>query len=421
MSSYLRATFRSLRHRAYRLYFAGQSVSVVGSWMQKVAQALLVLHLTNSGTLLGVTSGLQQLPTLLLTVWAGAVSDRVSRRKILLWTQSASAIPAVALGVLTVTGHVTVLAVMTLAFLLGLVDAFDKPARQVFPIDVVPRVDVANAVVLNNMMFNAGRVVGPAAAGLVISVTGIGVTFLINAASFIAVIAMLLRIRPSDLQPWAPPSHRQRGELRAVFAYVRRTPLILAPLVLMAITGLFAYEWNTSVPLLARTFSENSATVGYFFSAMGAGAIVGGLSLAGALTPSVPRLIGCALVFAVVLGMIALAPKEAVVMVLLFVLGAVSTALRAISSSLLQLESEPRMRGRTVALLITAVNGTSPISGPLVGWVAQEFSTRSAIAMGSVASLVAALGVWFYLSGLRRPTMTGADHTTARTDDVNLT
>lgn len=402
MRSYAHATFRSMRHAPYRLYFVGQTVSVIGTWMQKVAQALLVLQLTNSATLLGVTSGLQQLPTLLLTAWGGVVADRVSRRKVLLCTQSASAMPALALGLLTVAGHVTAPIVMALAFALGVVDAFDKPARQVFPADLVLREDVANAVVLNNMMFNAGRVIGPAAAGLVISVSGIGTTFLCNAASFLVVIAMLLRIKPSALQPQVSVRRRRNGEIREGLAYVRRTPVILATLTLMTITGLFAYEWNTSIPLIARMFSSDAAMAGFFFSAMGAGALVGGLGLAAVLSPTPRRQVVCALGFALVLGMLAAAPGIAVAIILLVMLGAVSTALRTVSSSLLQLESEPDIRGRTVSLLIIATNGTSPISGPLVGWVAEEFSARAALGMGAAASLAAAVGTSIYLAHTQR-------------------
>jgi MFS family permease len=400
MTAYVQATFRSLRHRAYRLYFAGQTISIVGTWMQKVAQAWLVLELTGSGTLLGVTAGLQQLPTLLLTPWGGLLADRVDRRKILMWTQWAAAVPALVLGVLSMTDRITVPIVLALALTLGVVEAIDKPSRHTFPSDLVPREDIANALTLNNTMFNAGRVLGPAAAGLIISSMGVGVTFLLNALSFMAVFVMLVCIRPTDLQP-RTPAPRTSGELREGLRYARRTPMILAPLALMTVTGLFAYEWNTAIPLLARTYSTSAETVGFFFAAMGAGAVIGSLAIAGVMTPTPRRLISVALAFALALGLTGAAPAEPLTLVCLFLLGATSTTLRSLTMSLVQLESAPAMRGRMVSLLIMAINGTSPVSGPLIGWVAERFSATAAIEMGATATTVGTLGTWVYLRRAR--------------------
>jgi MFS family permease len=416
MSGYLAATFRSLRHRAYRLYFTGQIVSTVGTWAQKVAQAWLILELTGSGTLLGVTVGLQQAPTLFLTPWAGLIADRMDRRIMLLWTNWAAAVPAAAMGVLVLVDRATVPAIMLLAVLIGVVEAFDKPVRHTFAADIVPQEDVTNAVALNATMFNAGKILGPAAAGIAIASVGVAATFLFNVFSFVVMIGALLRIRSEEIRP-RTHHPKQRGALRSGVGYARRTPVIAAPLVLMTITGLVAYEWNTAVPLLARTFSPDAAMIGYFFAAMGAGAVVGSLSLAGILV-AVPRtFLAAGVVFAVVLAGVALAPSTWIALVAMFVLGAVATTFRALATSLVQLESDPAVRGRVVSLLIMAINGTSPVSGPLIGWMSETYGARVAIGVGAAISLVAALGSWRYLAAVAperlRPSSHAADHTYA--------
>lgn len=396
MKGYARATFRSLGHRAYRLYFTGQIVSTVGTWAQKVAQAWLVLELTGSGTLLGVTAGLQQTPTLLLTPWAGLLADRVDRRTILLWTQWTAAVPALVLAVLAATDRVTVPVVMVLAVVVGVVEAFDKPVRHTFAADIVPPEDVPNAVTLNSTMFNAGKVLGPAAAGLAISVAGVAATFAFNVLSYLVMAVALSRIRPAEIHPReVPPT--TKGAVRAGFTYARRTPVIAAVLTLTTITGLFAYEWNTLVPLLARDFSPEASTIGFFFAAMGAGAIVGSLSLAGVLVAT-PRVFLCAAgVFVVVLALVALSPSMALALVALFILGAAATTFRALATALVQLESDPGMRGRVVSLLIMALNGTSPVSGPLVGAVAEHAGGRAAAGLGAAIAAGGTVCVWLYL------------------------
>lgn len=397
MSRYVSTTFRSLRHRAYRLYFTGQIVSTVGTWAQKVAQAWLILDLTGSGTLLGVTVGLQQAPTLLLTPWAGIIADRIDRRRMLLWTNWAAAVPAAAMGLLVLVDRATVPAIMLLAIVIGVVEAFDKPVRHTFAADVVPTEDVTNAVTLNATMFNAGKILGPAAAGIAISSVGVAATFLFNVFSFLVMVMALTRIRADEIRP-RDIRPKERGALRSGVAYARRTPVIAATLLLMTVTGLVAYEWNTAVPLLAREFSPDAAMIGYFFAAMGAGAVVGSLSLAGILV-AVPRtFLAAGTVFAVVLGLVSLAPSTGLALVAMFVLGAVATTFRALATSLVQLESDAAVRGRMVSLLIMAINGTSPISGPLIGWMSEAHGARVAIRIGAAISLGAALVTWRYLA-----------------------
>lgn len=389
-------TFRSLGYRGYRLFFSGQIVSTVGTWAQKVAQAWLVLELTGSGTMLGLTAGLQQAPTLLLTPWAGLLADRVDRRVILIRTQWAAAVPALALVVVTATDRVTVPIVMVLAVVLGVVEAFDKPVRHTFAADVVPPADVPNAVALNSTMFNAGKVLGPAAAGIAISVAGVAAAFAFNALSYLVMVVALLRIRPSEVHPQAVVP-KGPGALRAGFRYARGTPTVFSVLALTAVTGLVAYEWNTLVPLLARAFSPDAATIGYFFAAMGAGAIVGSLALAGILVAAPRTVFIGAITLAVMLGLVAVAPSYALVLLALFLLGAAATIFRAMATAVVQLESEPMMRGRVVSLMIIGLSGTSPLSGPLIGAVAEYAGPRVAASMGAAVTAVAAALSWHYL------------------------
>lgn len=397
MSHYLSATFRSLRHRAYRLYFTGQIVSTVGTWAQKVAQAWLILQLTGSGTLLGVTVGLQQAPTLFLTPWAGIIADRIDRRLMLLRTNWAAAVPAATMGVLVLLDRATVPVIMLLAVAIGIVEAFDKPVRHTFAADVVPTGDVTNAVALNATMFNAGKILGPAAAGVAIGSVGVAATFLFNVFSFLVMVVALARIRPDEIRP-RDIRPKERGALRSGVGYLRSNPVVATTLVLMTVTGLVAYEWNTAVPLLAGEFSPDAAMIGYFFAAMGAGAVVGSLSLAGSLVAAPRTFLVAGAVFAMALGLVSLAPSTGAALVAMFVLGAVATTFRALATSLVQLESDAAVRGRMVSLLIMAINGTSPVSGPLIGWMSEAYGARVAIGVGAAVSLAAALASWRYLA-----------------------
>jgi MFS family permease len=396
---YLRATFASLHNRNYRLFFAGQSVSMVGTWMQKVAQAWLVLELTDSGVMLGVTAALQQLPTLVLTPWGGLLADRLDKRKILLVTQALCAAPALALGILTLTDNVTIWVVMALALLLGVIESLDKPARHTFVSEIVGNDHIANAVTLNNVIVNIGKVAGPAVAGILIATVGLAPSFLINAASFVAVLVGLALIRTGDLTR-ATPTPRARGQLREGLRYVRGRPDLLAPLVLMTVTGLLAYEWTVMLPLLARdTFDGGADAAGLMFTAMGAGAIVGGLALAAVLKATTNRLVALGLVFAGTLVATAAAPSLTVALGCLVVVGAASVAFRTVASSVLQLRAEPEMRGRVIALLMVAIGGTTPIGGPLVGWIGDRYGARTTLVVAAVGTAVAA---WAALRYMRR-------------------
>lgn len=397
MKPYLNATFISLRTRNYRLYFIGQSVSLAGTWMQKMAQAWLVLELTNSGGWLGITLAVQQLPLLFLAPWGGLLADRMNKRTILIVTASAAMIPSLLLGVLALTHHINVGFVLGLAVVGGLIDALDRPARQSFPSEMVGAPRLANAVMLNNIIQDTGKVVGPAVAGVLIAAVGLPYTFFVNALSFLAVLAGLLLMRPVDLS--APDRvARGAGQLRAGLAYVRATPRLFGPLALLASVGLVAYNFQLLLALLGReTFHGDARTVGYLLGALGAGSVIGGLALAGVMRATIGRIVGAATVLAVLLVATGLSPTLAVAFGSVFALGAASVLFKSVASTWLQLTAAPAMRGRVLALLVVAIGGTTPIGAPLMGWLAEQFGVRATFMLAGVLTAIAAALAYVYL------------------------
>jgi MFS family permease len=387
-------TFRALQFHNYRLFFFGQIVSVSGTWMQSVAQAWLVLKLTNSGAALGLVIAAQTLPVLVGGAWGGVIADRVDKRGLLVATQSAAALLALALGVLTLTGAVQLWMVAALAVGLGCVNLVDIPTRQAFVLEMVDRENLTNAVSLNSVVMNAGRVVGPALAGILIVTVGIGFAFIANAASYIAVIGSLIAIRGGDLHR-APRSPRTPGQLRQGLSYVWRTPALRTPLLMMALVGTFAYEFQVSLPLLARfTFDVGAGGLGAMNSVMATGAVVGGLVTAARARPSGKRLAIAAGLFGGFLLLAAVAPNFPLALLLMAGAGAASIFFAAMANTSIQLAASPEMRGRVMALYAVAFMGSTPIGGPIVGWVGQVVDPRAALALGGVATLVAGLIGW---------------------------
>ncbi len=402
MTRYLDATFASLRIRNYRLYFIGQSVSQTGNWMQKFAQAWLVLELTNSGTWLGITLAVQLTPALLLTPWGGVLADRFHKRTILLVAATASIVPSVLLGVLTLTHHINVPIVMGLALLGGIIDAFEKPARQSFPSEMVGPAHLTNAVLLNNVVQDTGKVAGPAVAGILIAAAGLPPTFFINAASFVAVIAGLLLMRPDELTV-PKRDGKGAGQFRAGLAYVRATPQLLGPLVLLGSVGLVAYNFQVVLPLFAKeAFHGDARLAGYLLGALGAGSVIGGLGLAGVLTASIRRIIGAALVLAVVFLATSMVPNFWVALGLVAALGASSVIFKGLASTWLQLTADPAMRGRVLSLLVVAIAGTTPIGAPLMGWLSEQFGIRLTFVLAGVGTALAAIAAHYYLRRFTR-------------------
>ena len=397
-----RQTFSSLRIRNFRLYFCAQLISVSGTWMQTVAQAWLVLHLTGSGVDLGIVVGLQFLPMLLFGPIGGLVADRMNKRRLLFVTQTCGGVLALVLGTLVVTHAVQLWQVYVLAALLGVVNLFDNPARQTFMMEMVGRDDLPNAVSLNTVVMNASRVVGPAIGGVVITLFGLGVCFFVNAASYGAVIIGLSMMRTAELRPTERVA-RAKGQIREGFAYVWRTPSLRNTLLAVALIGVFAYNFTVTLALLAKTtFHGGAGTYSLLTSCMAVGAVAGGLIAAHRARPT-PRLLQVlALVFGGLLAAVALAPTVAIAAVLIVLMGAASIGFIATANATLQLAADPAMRGRVMSLYAMAFLGTTPIGAPLVGAIAQWSSPRISLLTGAVATVVAAgLLMWRHLAGLR--------------------
>ncbi len=390
----VKGTFRSLHVRNYRLFFSAQLVSVSGTWMQSVAQAFLVLHLAprgRAGIDLGLVTALQFLPMLLFGTWGGLIADRVDKRRLLYGTQSVAGVLALVLGLLTAAGAVRLWQVFLLATLLGFVNLVDNPARQTFVLELVGRDDLPNAVSLNSVVMNSARVIGPAIGGALIALVGLAVCFEVNAASYLAVIIGLSLMRRSDLHRTEPVA-RGKGQLREGLRYVWRTPGLRQPLLLVAVVGTLAYNFQVVLALFARfTFHGGAGVFSALTSLMGGGAVVGGLLIAARNRPNIHRLtaIGCA--FGVLILAVALSPNLATALVLIFPMGAASIAFIATANATLQLRAEPSMRGRVMALYAIAFLGTTPIGSPLVGWISQVSSPRVALAVGGSATVLASV------------------------------
>ncbi len=382
--------FSSLAVRNFRLFFIGQSVSLSGVWVQRIAQAWLVLELTGSGTAVGLVTALQFLPVLLLAPLGGLFADRSDKRLILIVTQAGSALSAALLGVVTLTGVVELWMVYALALGLGLAGSLGNPARQTFVLEMVGPSQLTNALSLNSTLMNAARIVGPAIAGVLIATVGLAWCFLFNAVTYLAVIAALLALDVGELEK-TPSQPRRKRQLREGLAYVRHTPSVMMPILLMAVAGTFAFEYQVVLPLLARfTFEGDAQTFALMTSAMGVGAVAGGLVTAARQAHGHRLLLQIATLFGATQVLASLAPGLITAVVLLVGLGAVSLAFIAVGNSTLQLSSVPEMRGRVMGLWAVAFLGSTPIGGPLMGWLGENLSPRWALGIGGLTILVAA-------------------------------
>lgn len=385
-----RQTFASLSTPNYRLFIGGQAVSLAGTWMQTIAQSWLVLQLTGSATAVGLVVALQTLPVLLFGPYAGVVVDRLGKRRLLIGLLVVMSTQAAILGVLTATGTVQLWHVYVLAFVLGTVSSFENPARQTFVLELVGPDNLRNAVSLNSVLANVSRAVGPAIAGIVIATGGMAVCFLLNAASFLAVISSLMRLDLGALTP-TTPTPRAPGQLREGFDYVRRTPALAVPLLTMALIGCLAFEFQVVLPIFAsETFAGDARTYGFLTAAMGVGAVIGGLCMAAWGRTGLWSLATAAGAFGLAMLATALAPSLAFALLGMALVGAASVAFQSTGNSTLQLTSAPHMRGRVMALWAVAFLGSTPIGGPIAGFVSQNLGGRAGLALGAVACLVAA-------------------------------
>jgi MFS family permease len=391
-----RDTFRSLRFRNFRLFFIGQVISQSGSWMTMVAQTLLILDMTGSGVLLGLLAAAQFGPVLILGAWAGAVADRSDKHRLLTFTQSAAMVQSLTLGAVVLAGLESVPIVFALAGVQGIVTAFDNPARRSFVVEMVPRENVANAVSLNSTLMTMARMIGPALAGVLIVTVGYAWCFLIDGASYLVVLAALRRMRPAEFFS-ETPTPRSPGQVREGLRYVASNSEQLVPLVMMAIVGTFAFNFAVTTPLLVTgPLGGSNQAYTLLISTMSLGSVVGAIATARRRAIPFSHLIWSAVAFGVAMLALALSPALWLAFPIIFLVGLGSIAFMTTSTAMMQLQSEPRYRGRVLALQAMVFLGTTPIGSPLVGWMSDRFGARTAIAFGAVACFVAA---WF---GARR-------------------
>jgi MFS family permease len=392
-----RAGFGALRHRNFRLFFFGQGVSLVGTWMQNVAQGWLVLDLTNSPFYVGLVSALGSLGVLLFTIYAGVVADRTNKHRLVILTQTLSMLPAFGLAALVWTRSVAVWHVAALAAFLGFVNAFDIPARQAFIVELVGRDDLVNAIALNSSAFNAARVIGPAVAGALIGTLGVGACFFLNGVSYLAVIAGLLAMR---LPPYVAPPRREsvRAHLREVLRFLAEDRRVSTVVVLMALFSIFGFPYLVMMPVFARdVLHRGAAGYGMMMTAVGMGALAGavGVALLDRRIAKGPTLLGAGAAFAVLLVAFALSQRYAVSVALLVLTGGAMIVNNALANATIQTLVPDRLRGRIMGFYAFVFVGLAPVGSFQVGALAERIGTPEAVAAGGViAALAVGLAAW---------------------------
>lgn len=384
--------FASLRVRNYRLFASGQVVSLSGTWMQRVAQDWLVLDLShNSGTAIGITTGLQFAPVLFFGLWGGVIADRYPKRRTLVFTQVSMGLLALALGLLDLTGTVRLWHVYALAFGLGIATAFDSPTRQSFVTELVGPSLLPNAVSLNSATFNTARVLGPAVAGVMIAAAGTAWVFLANAASFVAVIGGLLLMRDADLFVGKPAS-RHPGAVREGLAYVRKRIDLLSIMVLVFVIATLGFNYQITMALVARgVFHRGAESYGLLSAAFAFGALLGALASARRGSPRQRLVLLAAFAFGVIEVAVGLMPTYWSFFALLIPSGFATLTFTTATNTTLQLRSSPTMRGRVMALYLLVFLGGTPVGAPFIGWLAQVAGPRWSFIAGGVASMVTAV------------------------------
>jgi MFS family permease len=398
--------FGSLRIRNYRLFASGQVVSNIGTWMQRIAQDWLVLTLTNkSPVALGIAAALQFLPTLMFTLWAGVLADRLDKRKLLIIVQSGMAGSALVLGILDVTGLVQLWHVYVLCFVLGVFTAADVPVRQSFVGEMVGRDQLTNAVALNSSVFNLARVIGPAAAGMMIIWVGTGWVFLVNAISTVAVIIGLLRMNPAELRR-GEPAPRRKGQLREAFQYVRNKPDVLSALIMVAFVSTFAITFFATLAIAAaNVFHREADAYGLLSTLLAAGTLTGALLAAQRSTRSRPGprlLVFAGIAFGVLELIAGLMPTYLTFGLALIPVGVAMMTFMTTANSTIQLSVSDEMRGRVMALYMLVFIGGNPIGGPMVGWMAAQFGGRSPFIVGGAVAALSAVVCGIVLARRRK-------------------
>jgi MFS family permease len=386
-------SFRSLRSFNYRVWAAGAFVSNVGTWVQRTAQDWLVLTVLthHSASAVGLVMALQFGPQFLFLPWTGYAADHFNQRKLLIATQATMGVLAVALGVLTVTGVVQLWHVYVFAFLFGTAAAFDAPVRQTFVAELVGDADLANAIALNSTSFNGARMIGPAVSGIVIALVGTGWAFLINGASFIAVLVSLALLRVAALHPH-PRALRTKGSFTEGFRYVWGRPDLKTILIMLFLVGTFGLNFPIFISTMAvGVFHADARGYGLLSSAMAIGTVSGALINARRDTPRFEPLLGAAAVFGIGCTLAAFAPSFWSFAATLVMIGVAALIFTNTTNSLMQLSTEPAMRGRVMALRIGVALGGTPIGAPIVGWTADHLGPRWALGVGAASGFAAAL------------------------------
>jgi MFS family permease len=392
-------TFRSFHTRNFRIFFIGQAISQAGTWLQFIAQALLVLRLTDSGVALGIVTACQFLPVLVFGAWAGVISDRTDKRKLMLVTQSFMMVFAFALGVLVLGHHETVSWVYLLAGLTGTANAFDNPSRRVMITELVEEDDIANAVSLNSALITGSRVIGPALAAWLISGVGIGWCFIVNSASFVSVLIALAMLDPTKLHANERVA-KQKGQIREGFRYIWQDRDLRLVMALMGVVATLSFNWNVLLPLLAvHTFHGTAGTYAFITTVFSMGSLTGSLWIARRQTMSTEFLARTTVLFGIGTGLIAVSPNPTAAALAAYVTGATGIAFLSATMTALQLGSIPAMRGRVMALYSILFLGSTPIGGPLSGWLAEQYGTRWSLMMGAVAAAISGI---VCLAALRR-------------------
>jgi len=401
------ATFRALRNRNYRLFYFGQTVSLSGTWMQTIAQAWLVLQLTNSKVALGTVTMLQFLPITIFVLFAGVIADRVPKRKFILATQTLAMSQAIALAALVWSGQVELWHVYALALVLGLANAFEQPTRQAFVIEMVGKDDLLNAVALNSGMFNAARLIGPAVGGLIIATVGVKGAFLLNGISFLPVITGLLMMNAAEFYTTKRQADRPvnpLAELHEGLAYAFRTPAVLLIVILVAAIGMFGFNFTVMLPLVDRfVLGRGAAELGFLTAAVGLGALSSALLLARRATASRHTLFAGGAAFAVLLGAVALSQWFYATLLVLLLLGMASTAFSATANTSLQMATPDHLRGRVMALYMLLFAGSTPIGGFFTGFMAEHLGVPATIGIeAGLCVLGLSAGLLYYLSHRRQ-------------------
>jgi MFS family permease len=394
------ATFRSFRTRNFRLFFGGQIVSQIGNWMTLVVQTLLVLHLTDSGVALGILAAAQFGPILVLGPWAGLIADRSDKRRLLMAVQVVAMAQSFALAALAFLADPPILGIYAVALLGGLTVAFDNPARRAFVTEMVPHDDIPNAVSLNSALMTGSRIVGPALAGLAVTTVGYGWAFIADGLSYVAVLVAFGLMRPDELHR-AEPTPRGRGQVREGFRYARANRDLWVPLVMMAFVGTLSYNFQVVFPLFAtRDLGGSDATFTVLFSVMSVGALIGALAVARRTRISLRTVALTSLAFGAPMAVMVFVPNLALALPVAFIVGLGSISFLTASTAIVQTHSSQEMRGRVLALQAVVFLGSTPIGGPILGWISESWGARWGVAVGAAAALGA--GLWG-LSVDRRP------------------